>query len=80
MALAEETTELAMSLCATLAAADIADALGCGFTDALEQLLESETGCEIYDDSLKLWWESPRDVAVMYFEESGLPVPAGWRD
>ena len=78
MALSRELTDFSMSLCATLASVDIADAIGCDTTQALAAMLASKTGEQLYDDSLKLWWESPRDIATAYLQEIGTPVPANW--
>lgn len=64
-----------MSLCAALAARDIAEATGWDSTEALGQLLKSKTGCELYEDDLKLWWESPRTIAIAFLNERGMPVP-----
>ena len=69
MALNEDGTEFAMSLAAPLAAAEIAAALKCDTTEALGLLLASRTGAELYDDSLKLWWESPMTIAEMFLAE-----------
>lgn len=60
-----------MDLAATLAAEEIADRLGCSRTSALEKLLASDTGAALYDDSLKLWWESTSDIAESFLRESG---------
>ena len=66
MVVNDDRTEFSMSLAATLASIEIAPALGCTETEALERLLASETGEELYDDSLKLWWESPAIIAELY--------------
>lgn len=73
-----QTTELSMSLCAALAAKEISDAIGCETTDALGRLLASQTGEELFDDDLKLWWEGPREIAALYLAEQGLAVPDEW--
>lgn len=78
MALSKETVEFSMSLCAALAAVDIAAATGCDTTTALARLLQSQTGEMLYDDALKLWQESPRDTAEAYLREAHLPVPPDW--
>ena len=79
MAITREMTDLAMNLAATLAAEDIADVLRCDTTTALEKLLSTDAGAALYDDSLKLWWESPRDTAVAALDELGEQVPLHWR-
>lgn len=79
MALSRDATEFSMSLCATLAAKDVAEAVGCNTTDALAHLLLSNTGEMLFDDSLKLWWESPRNIAVAYLHETNSPVPSEWQ-
>lgn len=78
MVVNDDRIEFSMCLCATLAAVDVADVLGCDTTVALGRLLSSNVGSQIFDDSLKLWWESPRDVAVAYLEEAGLTIPSDW--
>lgn len=55
--------DMAMDLVATLAAEKVAEARGCGRTEALEMFLSSSIGEALYDDDLKLWWESPADLA-----------------
>ena len=66
MTISPEMTDLAMNLAATLAAEEIADALGCDCTAALAAFLSSDVGEALYDDSLKLWWESPREIAEAF--------------
>jgi len=68
-----------MCLCAALASKDIALATGDSETNALAQLLQSQTGAMLYDDALKLWHESPRTIAEEYLSEAHLPVPADWQ-
>lgn len=60
---------MAMDLAATLAAERIAEVRGCGRTEALEALLSSDVGEALYDDDLKLWWESPADIADAFLDE-----------
>ena len=62
-----------MSLAATLAAEEIAERMGCSRTKALAELLSSDIGEAIYDDSLKLWWESPRALADAYLANRSKP-------
>ena len=69
MTITPEMTAMAMSLAATLAAEEIAKALDYSRTAALEELLLSDTGAALFDDSLKLWWESPLDIADMFLRE-----------
>ena len=78
MALNSEMTEYSMSLCAALAAREVAAATGATPTEALGSLLASSTGDWLYDDSLKLWWDGPLCVAVAYLQEKGLPIPHEW--
>jgi len=33
----------------------------------------------LYDDTLKLWHESPRTIAEEYLNETHLRVPANWQ-
>ena len=73
-----DTVEISMSLCAALAAKEISDATGWSTTDALGGLLASQTGGELFEDDLKLWWEGPREIAVRYLAEQGLAVPSEW--
>jgi len=69
--ISREMTDMAMNLAATLAAERIAETIDCTRTQALEMLLSSETGAALYDDSLKLWWESPLDIADACLREYG---------
>lgn len=78
MSLTPEMTDMSTNLAATLAAEEIAERLGCSRTMALKKLLASETGAALYDDALKLWWESPADIAESYLVErntSSLRLP-----
>lgn len=79
MALNAEAIEFSMSLCATLAAQDIALATGRDATECLGCLLQSQTGSQLFEDDLKLWWESPRNIAVAFLEEVGMPIPIDWQ-
>lgn len=66
MAIAPEMRDMAMNLAATLAAESIAAELGCSATEALGALLASDIGEALYEDDLKLWWESPSTIAEAY--------------
>jgi len=79
MALSDDTIRYSMCLCAALASIDIAQATGDSETNALAQLLQSQTGAMLYDDTLKLWHESPRTIAEEYLNETHLRVPANWQ-
>ena len=70
MAISSDMRDMAMDLAATLAAEEIASALGCDSTTALTMLLSSEIGEALYDDALKLWWESPSDIAEAFLRET----------
>ena len=61
--------DMAMDLVATLAAERITEVQGCDRTEALEALLSSSIGEALYDDDLKLWWESPADIADAFLSE-----------
>lgn len=58
-----------MDLAATLAAERVAEVRGCSSTEALEALLSSSVGEALYDDDLKLWWESPADIADVFMSQ-----------
>lgn len=79
MALSNDTIQFSMSLCAALASKDIAKAIRSDDTSALAQLLQSRMGAMLYDDSLKLWCESPRNIAEEYLNEAHLRVPLDWQ-
>lgn len=79
MAVSADMIEFSMSLCAAMAARDIAFATGADPTECLGRLLQSQTGSQLYEDDLKLWWDSPRDIAVAFLEEKGMPVPREWQ-
>lgn len=68
MAVTSAMKDMAMDLVATLAAEEIAKVQDCGRAEALEALLSSSIGEAIYDDALKLWWESPADIADAFLK------------
>lgn len=70
MDLKHETTadniKAAMDLTAVMAAEEIATDHGWTQAQAIEALLSSSVGEQLYDDTLKLWWMGPSAVAEMF--------------
>lgn len=66
----EERNLVAMDLTAMMAVCQIADDTGRDAADVLPDFLASYTAALLYDDSYKLWWDGPDEVAEMYVAES----------
>lgn len=71
-----------MDLMATMAIEEIAREKGITTEEALEEFLSSPTATLLYDDSLKLWWDGPAEVAHRFLGgqsstglKSSLPTP-----
>ena len=64
-----EKIKTAIDLCALLTAEHIAAVQSKAFEDVIPDFLSSETGKMLYDESTKLWWSSPLEIADMYIRE-----------
>lgn len=71
MVVKDYSEDNAMCLVASMAAEDISAELGVSETEALGLLLSSKTGRQLFDPSLKLWWDGPTYVANTYLCEAG---------
>lgn len=60
----------AMDLVVVMATEEIAARLNISETQALKKLLASKACENLYDDSLKLWWDGPSALADKFIEES----------
>ena len=59
----------AMDLTVMMAAEEIAQRLNIPQTQALKQLLASHACENLYDDSLKLWWDGPSALTDTFLAE-----------
>ena len=60
----------AMDLNAAMAAEMISQAQNITPCEALKRFLASKTGADLYDDSLKLWWDGPAVLTELYRKEN----------
>lgn len=58
-----------MDLTILMAVEDLALETGQSPEDILLSFMESETGSNVYNDALKLWWEGPDAVIERYKSE-----------
>lgn len=70
MSLSAAATANAMDLVATLAIDQISSERGESPTETLIEFLGSDTAAHLYDDTLKLWWDGPSEVADLFRKES----------
>ena len=61
----------AMDLTVIMATEEIAAQLNISQTQALKKLLLSRACKNLYDDSLKLWWDGPSVLADTFMAETG---------
>lgn len=61
-----DNIKAAMDLTAVMAAEEIATDHGWTQAQAIEALLSSSVGEQLYDDTLKLWWMGPSAVAELF--------------
>lgn len=62
----KEKTLFAMDLTILMAVEELALETGRSSEEILLSFMESETGKNVYDDSLKLWWDGPDAVIERY--------------
>ena len=65
----KEKTIMAMNLVTVLVAEDLAQESGKSEEDALLDFMQSRTAENLYNDSLKLWWDGPLAVIERYKKE-----------
>ena len=66
---AEETKKNAIDLMITMVVDELAEDLQLKPTELLPEFMASETGKLLYDESSKVWWNGPSDIAEMYKAE-----------
>lgn len=67
--LTEEQYKYAIDLMVTLVVEELNEALQQDSTELLRDFVNSKTGELLYDESSKLWWRGPSDIAEMYKQE-----------
>lgn len=65
----EETKKNAIDLMVTMVVDDLAEEMHLSPTDLLPRFIASRTGRLLYDETSKLWWSGPSDIADMYKAE-----------
>lgn len=65
----EETKKNAIDLMVTMVVNDLAEEMHLSPTDLLPRFIASRTGRLLYDETSKLWWSGPSDIADMYKAE-----------
>lgn len=70
MVIKRESTESqkknAIDLVVTMVVSELSDDLGLPASELLPQFIMSKTGSLLYDESSKLWWNGPSDIAQMF--------------
>lgn len=67
--ISEETKKNAIDLMVTMVVDDLAEEMHLSPTDLLPRFIASRTGRLLYDETSKLWWSGPSDIADMYKAE-----------
>lgn len=65
----EEIRKNAIDLMVTMVVDELASELHLEPTELLPRFVVSRTGRLLYDETSKLWWSGPSDIAEMYKEE-----------
>ncbi|MBP5671363.1 MAG: hypothetical protein K5787_00390 [Lentisphaeria bacterium] len=65
----KDKTIFAMNAVAIILVEDIAKEFGKPTEDVLLDFMQSKTADNLYDDSLKLWWDGPSAVGERYKKE-----------
>lgn len=65
----EETKKNAIDLMVAMVVDELAEEMRLNPTDLLSCFITSRTGRLLYDESSKLWWSGPSDIAEMYKAE-----------
>lgn len=65
----EETRKNAIDLIVTLVIDELTEDMQLSASELLPKFLVSKTGKLLYDESSKLWWSGPSDIAEMFREE-----------
>lgn len=67
----EETKKNAIDLLVTMVVDELAGEWDLPSAELLPQFITSCTGKLLYDETSKLWWSGPSDIAEMYKKEIG---------
>lgn len=65
----EETKKNAIDLMVTMVVEELAEEMHLNPTDLLPRFIVSRTGRLLYDETSKLWWSGPSDIAEMFKAE-----------
>lgn len=65
----EEMKNNAIDLMITMVVDELAEDMQLKLTELLPKFMASETGRLLYDETSKLWWSGPSDIAEMYKAE-----------
>lgn len=64
--LTDEQKKYAVDLMVTLVVEELCEGQNLDSTKVLKEFVSSKTGALLYDESSKLWWRGPSDIAEMY--------------
>lgn len=64
--ISEEIKKNAIDLLITMVVDELAEDMSIEPTDLLSQFIVSRTGKLLYEESSKLWWSGPSDIAEMF--------------
>lgn len=67
----EETKKNAIDLMVTMIIDELSEDLQLPANELLPEFVISKTGKLLYDESSKLWWSGPSDIAQMFKSEMG---------
>lgn len=65
----EEVKKNAIDLLVTMVVDELAEDMHLNPTELLPKFVVSRTGKLLYDETSKLWWSGPSDIAEMYKAE-----------
>ena len=65
----KDKTDFAMNAVTILLVEDLAEEFGRPVEEILLDFMQSKTAVNLYDDSLKLWWDGPSAVGERYKKE-----------
>lgn len=69
--LTDEQYKYVIDLMVTLVIEELSTDGQLNSTVLLKEFINSKTGALLYDESSKLWWRGPSDIAEMYRQETG---------
>ena len=67
--LSKERMDYTIDLLIAMVVEEIAEETGKDRKDILIDFLSSKTGKFLYDETTKLWWSGPSNIAEMYMQE-----------